>query len=78
MLSVTFNAPKDSFNNPDLPFFQGAGVDDLFLPTHLNFRFFGMEPLETFVCYDVMKNPDVENDFVRFDAHLEKLFPEVK
>lgn len=77
MLSVTFNAPRDSFNKPDLPFFKGAGVDDLFLPAHLNFRFFGMEALDTFVCYDVIKNPDVENDFIRFDTHLEKLFPKV-
>ncbi len=48
------------------------GVDDLFLPMHLNFRFFGMQPLETFACYDVMKNPEIENDFRRFDAHLNK------
>ena len=25
--------------------------------------------------YNVLKNPDVENDFVRFDAHLDRLFP---
>jgi modulator of drug activity B len=75
MLSVTFNAPADSFNDPDQFFFEGKGVDDLFWPMHLNFRFFGMEPLETFSCHDVLKNPDVENDFVRFEAHLDRLFP---
>lgn len=75
MLSVTFNAPTESFNDPDQFFFEGKGVDDLFWPMHLNFRFFGMEPLETFSCHDVLKNPDVENDFVRFEAHLNRLFP---
>ncbi len=36
------------------------------LHMHANFRFFGMSPLPTFVCYDVLKNPDIENDFKRF------------
>jgi modulator of drug activity B len=34
----------------------------------------GMEPLETFVCYDVLKNPDIDNDFRRLEAHLDRLF----
>jgi modulator of drug activity B len=34
----------------------------------------GMEPLETFVCYDVLKNPDIDNDFLRLEAHLDRLF----
>ena len=75
MLSLTFNAPLDSFNAPEQFLFQGKGVDDLFMPTHMNFRFFGMTGMQTFVCYDVMKNPDIENDFRRFSAHLEQHFP---
>ena len=70
MLSLTFNAPEVAFKNPEQYLFQGRGVDDLFMPTHMNFRFFDMQPLETFVCYDVMKNPDTENDKQRFREHL--------
>jgi len=70
MLSLTFNAPAEAFNNEAEWFFQGRSVDDLFYPQHMNFRFFGMEPLPTFVCYDVMKNPDIENDFQRLTDHL--------
>jgi modulator of drug activity B len=33
-----------------------------------------MEPLETFACYDVLKNPDIENDFRRFEAHIAQQF----
>ncbi|ANM30651.1 flavodoxin [Acidobacteria bacterium Mor1] len=77
MLSLTFNAPKDAFDDPSQAFFAGKSVDDLMLPAHLNFRFFDMQPLETFACHDVMKNPDIENDFERFDAHLNRLFPAV-
>lgn len=70
MLSLTFNAPKECFDDKEQYLFQGKGVDDLFFPMHMNFRFFAMEAMETFVCYDVMKNPDIEEDFARFDAHL--------
>ena len=75
MLSLTYNAPLEAFDDPDQEFFNGRGVDDLFWPMHLNFKFFGMTPLKTFACYDVLKNPDVGNDFVKFEAHLDGLFP---
>lgn len=74
MLSLTFNAPAEAFNDDNEFLLQGKSVDDLFLPMHMNFRFFGLEAMPTFVCYDVMKNPDVENDFVRFEEHLNQLF----
>lgn len=77
MLSLTFNAPLEAFDDPQQAFFAGKGVDDLFWPMHLNFAFFGMEPLPTFACYDVMKNPEIERDFVRFGAHLNEHFPAV-
>lgn len=71
MLSLTFNAPKEAFDNKDEYLFQGKSVDDLWFPQHMNFRFFAMESLPTFACYDVMKNPEIENDFKRFEQHLE-------
>lgn len=74
ILSLTFNAPKEAFNDPEQYLFQGKSVDDLLFPMHMNFRFFGMEPLETFACHDVMKNPDIDNDLIRFEAHLNKHF----
>lgn len=74
MLSLTFNAPREAFNDDNEYLFQGKSVDDLFLPMHMNFRFFGMEPMETFACFDVMKNADAENDFRRFASHIEAQF----
>ena len=74
MLSLTFNAPEESFNDPQEYLFQGKSVDDLFFPMHMNFRFFGMEALPTFACYDVMKAADAEGDFKRFEAHLKENF----
>lgn len=75
MLSLTFNAPEEAFDDPQEYLFQGKGVDDLLFPMHMNFRFFGMTPLDTFACFDVMKNAQVENDFVRFQQHLDTQFP---
>jgi modulator of drug activity B len=77
MLSLTYNAPLEAFDDRDQEFFAGRGVDDLFWPMHLNFKFLGMTALKTFACHDVLKNPDIENDFVRFEAHLDQLFPSV-
>jgi len=72
MISVTANAPKEAFNNPNEKFFNGGREDDLLLPMHLNFRWFGLKPLKTFFAYDVMKNADVENDFIRFEKHIKE------
>ncbi len=75
MISLTLNAPSESFNDPQQIFFEGKSPDDLFWPMHLNFKFFGMEPLETFSCHDVMKNPQIETDFESYREHLAKNFP---
>ena len=74
MLSLTYNAPREAFDNEQQFLLQGKGVDDMFLPVHLCFRFMGMQPIETFVCYDVLKNPETENDFKRLEQHLERHF----
>lgn len=46
MLSLTANAPAESFNDP-AEFFEGKGVDDLMFPMHMNFKFFDMTPMPT-------------------------------
>jgi modulator of drug activity B len=74
MLSLTVSAPEEAFNDPSEYLFQGKSIDDLWFPMHVNFRYFGMEQLPTFACYDVIKNPEIENDFKRFETHLDKHF----
>ena len=72
-LIINAHCPR-SFSSGSL---NGSGfrsVDDLFFPMHMSFRFFGMEPLETFACFDVLKNPNIESDFERFDAHIAQQF----
>lgn len=72
LMSLTFNAPKAAFDDPEQYLFQGHSVDDLMRPMHMNFRFFGMTGLPTFVCYDVIKNPDTDNDLNRYRIHLQE------
>ena len=70
MFSLTFNAPKEAFDDASEYLCQGRSVDDLMFPMHMNFRFFAMDALPTFACFDVMKNPGIQRDFDRFEAHL--------
>lgn len=74
-LSLTFNAPKMAFNDVSQVFFKGKSVDDLFLPLHLTYQFLGMKnATETFVCYDVVKNPTIEQDLKNYKEYLIKNF----
>ncbi|MEO1080106.1 MAG: NAD(P)H-dependent oxidoreductase [Pseudomonadota bacterium] len=74
LISLTFNAPEEAFNDPDEYLFQGRSVDDLMMPMHMNFRFFGMTALPTYACFDAMKDADPESYFSGFRRHLENCF----
>ena len=73
MLSTTWNAPLEAFTDSD-QFFEGKGVDGAFLAFHKAQEFVGLEQVPTFACYDVLKNPDIDNDFDRFKSHLKQVF----
>lgn len=73
MMSLTFNAPAEAFCD-ESEFFEGKSIDDLMFPMHMNFKFFGLEAMATIACFDVMKNADTENDFKRFEAHIQENF----
>ncbi len=76
MLSTTWNAPLEAFED-SVQFFEGKGVDGVFMWMHKAFQFFGMEPLPTFSCHDVLKDADFEGDMKRLQEHLAKSFPAV-
>lgn len=74
MLSTTFNAPREAFDNPNEYLFTGKGLDDLHFPVHCVYRFFGFEPLPSFACFDVLKNPQIEQDLEAWKAHIHAHF----
>ncbi len=69
MISTTWNAPLEAFQEPN-QFFDGKGVDGVFMWLHKTYQFFGMTALPTFSCHDVLKSAEVENDLKRFKQHL--------
>ena len=73
MLSLTWNAPQQAFDDPT-DFFEGKGVDAVYFPFHKANQFLGMSALPTFLCVDVMKRPDIEADVKRYEEHLEQVF----
>ena len=73
MLSLTWNAPMEAFTDPD-QFFNGVGVDGVYLPFHKANQFLGMESLPTFIVNDVIKMPDVPSYIEAYKAHLDQLF----
>ncbi|MBT0727110.1 NAD(P)H-dependent oxidoreductase [Rosenbergiella australiborealis] len=76
LLSLTWNAPLQAFTDKD-QFFEGIGVDGLYLHTHKAFQFLGMTPHPTFICNDVIKQPDIPT-FVRdYQQHLTDIFGQV-
>ena len=55
MVSATWNAPRETFSNPDSVLYHGKGTDDLFLPITSNYRFIGYEILPDFGVFDIYK-----------------------
>lgn len=74
MLSLTMNAPKEAFDNPAQQLFSGRSIDDVFFSASAPYRFCGAEILPAFAFFDVMKNPNVENDFQRLKVKLNEHF----
>jgi modulator of drug activity B len=74
MLSLTWNAPAEAFCNEDQVMFEGKGVDDVFVATTGAYKFCGAQVLPSFSCYDVVKDPHIENDMERLKQHLSDVF----
>ncbi|MBD2794944.1 NAD(P)H-dependent oxidoreductase [Xenorhabdus sp. 18] len=73
MFSVTWNAPLESFEDPN-QFFEGKGIDSVYYPFHKANQFLGMSPLPTFACYDVIKNPQISQYIKQLKKHLSTFF----
>jgi len=73
MLSLTWNAPQQAFDDPS-DFFEGKGVDAVYFPFHKANQFLGMSGLPTFLAVDVMKRPDVPAALAAYQQHLQQVF----
>lgn len=72
LFSTTWNAPLSAFEDKN-EFFGGIGIDGVNLHLHKAHEFVGMSALPSFTCYDVVKNPKVEQYIADYRAHLRKV-----
>ncbi|WP_210407207.1 NAD(P)H-dependent oxidoreductase, partial [Hydrocoleum sp. CS-953] len=66
MLSTTWNAPLEVFNNNPNSFFAGRSVEELLLPMRKSQEYCGLEELPHFSCHNIIKNPQFESDKDRY------------
>ncbi len=74
MISATWNAPAEAFNNPAQQLMQGKGTADLFLNISSNYRFCGVEIVADYNCFDIFKSNNIAKDLENYPKHLEKVF----
>jgi len=73
MISTTWNAPVDAFNDTD-QFFEGKNVDEVLIGMHKTYQFFGMEALPSFGMYNIFKEDTIGDDIALFKKHVENIF----
>lgn len=73
MISATWNAPTEAFDNPDQTLLQGKGLSDMFLPITSNYRFCGYDILDSFNCFNIYRRTDIAKDVANYPSHLAKV-----
>jgi len=73
MVCATWNAPKDSFDNPDQLLFEGRSTADILIQITSNYRFCGVEILSDYNCFDIFKDGDIVRDLEKYPQHLSKV-----
>ena len=73
MLSLTWNAPKKAFDDKRQFLYEGKSVDDALLSVTTNYKFCGSRILPSFSCYDVIKNPNINDDISSYINHIKDL-----
>ncbi|PIF34509.1 modulator of drug activity B [Flavobacterium sp. 9] len=74
LLSATWNAPKESFNNPKQPLWKGKSADDALSNIGANYAFVGYTVLPGHYCYDVFHNKHIKEDLENYPKYLKKVF----
>jgi modulator of drug activity B len=71
MISATWNAPREAFNNPNGILYAGKGTADLFLNITSNYKFCGYDVLPDFGAFDIFKkNADIPQAIEAYKGHL--------
>jgi NADPH dehydrogenase (quinone) len=72
MVSATWNAPREAFDNPQGVLYGGKGTADVFLNITVNYKFCGYDVLPDFGVFDIFKNIEsIPAAFEGYQRHLE-------
>lgn len=74
LLSATWNAPEESFNNPKNQLWKGKSADDALANIGTNYSFVGYTVLPGHYCYDVFHNKHIKEDLENYPKYLKKVF----
>ena len=75
MISATWNAPREVFDNPNGELYGGKGTADLFLHVTSNYKFMGFDILPDYGVFDIFKNPDIRARARRLQAAFRETLP---
>lgn len=71
MVATTWNAPNETFSNPNSVLLEGKSVDDLLLNITTNYKFVGFDVLKSHGVYDIFK--DTANIPAELEGYRERL-----
>lgn len=74
MISATWNAPEESFNDKNQYLFKGKTADDALFNVAANYLFTGYEVVPGYYCYDVYHNKHIKEDLENYPNYLQKVF----
>ncbi|TQR31322.1 NADPH quinone reductase MdaB [Campylobacter sp. MIT 99-7217] len=72
MFSMTWNAPLNAFINKN-EFFEGKGIETVIFHLRKAHEYNGFSVLPTFMCNDVVKNPQISKYTEDYKAHLARV-----
>lgn len=73
LLSTTWNAPIEAFNDKKRKLFQGKTTDEVLINLPIHYKFCGYEIMRGFHSYNVIKDPQVETDLDNYKNYLIKI-----
>jgi modulator of drug activity B len=74
MICATWNAPKEAFDNPLNPVFQGKTTADLFLNISSNYKFCDFEIVPDYNCFDIYRSQNIAEDIENYKTYLKNTF----
>lgn len=73
MVAATWNAPTETFDNPDSVLFEGHSIEDLLLNITANYKFVGFSVLKSYGIHDIFRDTtDIPAELEEYAKHLAK------